>query len=322
MINTFALRQGRLVQVNAGDSPDELDLKDVLWIDMIDPSDEEREWVQTVFKTELPEDEELKDIEESARCYEDETGLHLNSFFLHDLEDKPQNMTVSFTLHQGRLLTMHELDLSVFRLFRRRARAWVDLVEDALDIVLGLYELAVEHDADVLEDVYAELESISQQVLINKGEMAGEDMEEVLMKIASQEDVNGKARLDLMDSRRALSFLLRHRYLSAEQRNDLKDILRDIESLNGHTAFLFEKINFLMDAMMGLINLAQNKTIKIFSIAAVVFLPPTLVASTYGMNFDLMPELHWEIGYPLAILLMILSGVAPYFYFKGKGWLN
>ena len=322
MINTFALKEGRLVQVYTGILPCELDLKEVLWIDLVDPSDDEREWVQNVFKTELPEDEELKDIEESARCFEDETGLHLNSFFLHDIEDKAQNITVSFTLHQGRLLTMHEMDLAVFRLFRRRARARPGLVEDALDIVLGLYELAVEHDADVLENVYVELEQISQQVLTNEGEVAGEELGEVLRKIAAQENLNGKARLDLMDSRRALSFLLRNRYLSAEQRNDLKDILRDIESLNGHTAFLFEKINFLMDAMMGLINLAQNKTIKIFSIAAVVFLPPTLVASTYGMNFDLMPELHWPLGYPFAILLMLLSGVAPYLYFKGKGWLN
>ena len=322
MINTFALRQGRLIQVNTEHSPNDFDLEDVLWIDMIDPSDEERQWVQTVFQTELPEDEELKDIEESARCYEDENGLHLNSFFLHDPEEMAQNMTVSFTLHQGRLLTMHEQDLAVFRLFRRRARVWVDLVEDPLDIVLGLYELAVEHDADVLESIYVKLDDISQQVLMNKGEMADEDMADVLRRIAIHEDINGKARLDLMDSRRALSFLLRHRYLSAEQRNDLKEILRDIESLNGHTAFLFEKINFLMDAMMGLINLAQNKTIKIFSIAAVVFLPPTLVASTYGMNFDIMPELHWDFGYPIAILLMLISGLAPYLYFKSKGWLK
>lgn len=321
MINAFTLQGGRLIQVHA-DITSTADLTDILWIDMVEPSDEEREWVQKMFRTELPEDEELKDIEESARCYEDETGLHLNSFFLYDWESNAVNVTVSFTLHEGRLLTMHEMDLPVFRLFRRRARVRVGYVEDALDIVLGLYELAVEHDADVLENIYAVLEEVSREVLIRQEEMSDVRMEEVLMQIAVEEDINGKTRLDLMDTRRALSFVLRRRYLSMDQRNDLKDILRDIESLNGHTAFLFEKINFLMDAMMGLINLAQNKTIKIFSIAAVVFLPPTLVASIYGMNFQFMPELGWHFGYPFALILMIVSGLAPYYYFKRKGWLN
>lgn len=106
------------------------------------------------------------------------------------------------------------------------------------------------------------------------------------------------------------------------QQDNLREVLRDLESLNNHTAFfLFDKINFLMDAVMGLINLQQNKIIKIFSIAAVVFLPPTVIASIYGMNFNAMPELHWQLGYPFAIVLMILSGIAPYWFFKRKGWL-
>ncbi|HYQ91775.1 MAG TPA: CorA family divalent cation transporter, partial [Candidatus Competibacteraceae bacterium] len=187
-------------------------------------------------------------------------------------------------------------------------------------IMLTLYETEVELIADELEQIYAALEGVSQSVLSET--IADSDMEDMLAHIASQEDLNGKARLSLMDIRRALSFLLRRgRLLDKERTDDVREILRDIESLTSHTSFLFDKVNFLMDAAMGFINIAQKKILKIFSIAAVVFLPPTLVASIYGMNFQFQPELRWEFGYPLALVLMILSGLAPYWYFKRKGWL-
>jgi magnesium transporter len=133
--------------------------------------------------------------------------------------------------------------------------------------------------------------------------------------------INGKVRLCLMDTQRALTYLLRRARLGSAQADEVREILRDIESLLPHNSFLFEKVNFLMDAAQGFISIEQNKIIKIFSIAAVVFLPPTMIASIYGMNFQIMPELGWEWGYPLAIGLMILSGIAPYWYFKYRGWL-
>jgi magnesium transporter len=126
----------------------------------------------------------------------------------------------------------------------------------------------------------------------------------------------------MLDTRRAVSFLMRGRLLNAEQCEDARQILRDIESLDGHTAFLFDKINFLMDATVGFININQNKIIKIFSVASVAFLPPTLIASIYGMNFDWMPELKWTGGYPMALLMMIASAIAPFWYFRRRGWLN
>jgi magnesium transporter len=126
----------------------------------------------------------------------------------------------------------------------------------------------------------------------------------------------------MMDTRRAVSFLMRGRLLNSEQFEEARQILRDIESLDGHTAFLFDKINFLMDATVGFININQNKIIKIFSVASVVFLPPTLIASVYGMNFKILPELNWEWGYPFAIALMIASAIAPFWYFRKRGWLK
>jgi magnesium transporter len=140
--------------------------------------------------------------------------------------------------------------------------------------------------------------------------------------MAREEDLNGRIRRNMMDTRRAVSFLMRGRLLSAEQFDEARQILRDIESLDGHTAFLFEKINFLMDATVGFININQNKIIKIFSVASVVFLPPTLIASIYGMNFRILPELNWSFGYPFAILLMVASAITPFWYFRKRGWLR
>ena len=145
---------------------------------------------------------------------------------------------------------------------------------------------------------------------------------EALTAIARQEDLNGRIRRNVMDTRRAVSFMMRSRMLNAEQFEEARQILRDIESLDNHTAFLFDKINFLMNATVGFININQNKIIKIFSVASVALLPPTLIASIYGMNFRKMPELDWSFGYPFAITVMVASVAAPFLYFRRKGWLR
>ncbi len=321
MLTAFTLNDGRLMQIRV-DSQDDLTRKDTIWIDLELPTEEERTLVQSVFRLELPDDDELKDLEASARYYQDEWGIHLQSTFLQSSAEAASNVTLSFTLHEGRLLTIHDEDLAVLRLFRMRSRAMTGMVDDAVDIVLWCYTLAAEQDADVLEEIYRILDEVSTLVLNRDEDITDQVMRQNLERIAGQEDLNGKVRLDLMDNRRALSFLLRTRTLSPAQTQDVREILRDMESLNGHTAFLFDKINFLMDALLGMITLGQNKIIKIFSIAAVVFLPPTLVASIYGMNFDFMPELKWTFGYPLALLLMVIASIAPYWYFKRKGWLG
>jgi magnesium transporter len=144
----------------------------------------------------------------------------------------------------------------------------------------------------------------------------------VLADIARQEDLNGRIRRNMLDTRRAVSFMMRSKMLNAEQFEDARQILRDIESLDSHTAFLFDKINFLMDATVGFLNINQNKIIKIFSVASVALLPPTLIASVYGMNFRVMPELEWEYGYVYVLLLMVLSAVGPMLYFRKRGWLK
>ncbi|MDA1106816.1 MAG: magnesium/cobalt transporter CorA [Proteobacteria bacterium] len=306
MITTFVLRDGCLEQQQIS-SMDELE-QQALWIDLIQPTEEELAWVKQVYSQALPTPDEVVEIEASARFYQDEDGLHIHSYFLHDYEDRARNITVAFTLNQGRLFMLHDEDLLTFRVYRMRARRQAGLADDAMTIMLNLFEIKVERLADTLERLQADLEVLSQTVFST----AEKDMGVVLTRIAASEDMNGTARLSMMDKQRTLSYLLRRGDFSAVQTQQLREILKDIESLIAHSAFLYEKVNLLMDAGMGMINIEQNKIIKIFSIASVVFLPPTLVASIYGMNFTYMPELGWEWGYALAIVLMVIFGVAPY----------
>ena len=315
MLTAFELQEQRLCQIDLGDFSGRL--SDASWVDLVDPSEEERTLVEAMYRQQLPDPDEVEEIEATARFFEDEDGLHIHSLFLHELQNRPHTSTVAFTLNSDRLVTLHDHDLPVFRLLRLRARREPGLVRDPLSILLALFETKVEDLADTLEQVYTGLDELSRLVLEDSSTV----LESVIDELARHEDANGKVRLCLMDTQRALSYLLRKGRLNSEHADHVREILRDVESLLPHSAFLFEKVNFLMDATQNFINIEQNQIIKIFSIAAVVFLPPTLVASMYGMNFHYMPELDWTFGYPLAIGMMFLSGFAPYWYFKRKGWL-
>ena len=261
------------------------------------------------------------DLEESARFYEEDNGeLHIRSDFLIDDGETPRNVRVAFILKHGVLFSVHAEDLPVFRLLRLRARRIPAMIEDAKDVLLKLYDADAEYSADALEGIYDALEKVSARVL--KQDVDDHAAGEALSAIALQEDLNGRIRRNVMDTRRAVSFMMRSRLLNAEQFEEARQIMRDIDSLDSHTAFLFDKINFLMDATVGFININQNKIIKIFSVASVALLPPTLIASIYGMNFQHMPELAQPWGYPFALGLMLMSVAAPLIYFRRKGWMR
>jgi len=321
MLNAFELHNGRLRQIPVERRADLVETKPI-WIDLIAPSGNEREWIADIFGLVLPDMSDLTDLEESARFYIKEDGeVHLHSDFLLDKEDESRNVTVAFILHQNILFSMRSEELPVFRLQRLRARIQPGYVSEGKDVLLDLYAADVEYSADALEDVYAELEAVGRKVLSTQ--MTDEEAGSILADIAKGEDLNGRIRRNVLDTRRALSFLMRGRLLSTNQHEEARQILRDIESLDGHTAFIFNKINFLMDAIVGFININQNKIIKIFSVASVALLPPTLIASVYGMNFrNGMPELDWRFGYPFALTLMAVSVALPIWFFRKKGWLR
>lgn len=321
MINVFVLQNGRLNQVPI-DSKADLENVAPVWVDMTDPTEEERLWVKSTYDVTMPDEDDVKDIEASARYYEAENGdLHLRTDFRIDDDEGPsQTVTVAFILARNMLFSMHAEDLPVFRLVRMRARSRPGSITDYKDVLLDLYATDAEYSADALEGIYRNLEEVSSKVL--QEEFTDQDAASTLSTIAKEEDLNGRIRRTMMDTRRAVSFLMRGRLLDSDQFEEARQILRDIESLDGHTSFLFEKINFLMDATVGFININQNKIIKIFSVASVAFLPPTLIASIYGMNFRILPELNWEFGYPFALVLMLLSALAPFWYFRYRGWLK
>jgi magnesium transporter len=328
MLNVFTLVNGRLVQQEITSAQALADVRPV-WVDLEAPTPEEKGWLRSRFGVALPDDIIDDDLEESARFYEEDNGeLHIRSDFLIEGDDatgarpgKPaRNVRVAFILKAGVLFSVHTEDLPVFRLLRLRARRIPALIEDAKDVLLKLYDADAEYSADALEGIYDHLEKVSAGVV--KSNVDDKAAGEALTAIARQEDLNGRIRRNVMDTRRAVSFMMRSRMLNAEQFEEARQILRDIDSLDSHTAFLFDKINFLLDATVGFVNINQNKIIKIFSVASVGLLPPTLIASIYGMNFKAMPELDWSLGYPFALLLMVASVAAPFIYFRRKGWLR
>jgi magnesium transporter len=316
MLSAFKLDNSRLSRLELDDSDD---LTTSLWVDLIEPDVDEREKVQTELGQSLATRPELDDIEASARFFEDEDGLHIHSFFYYeDAEDHGGNSTVAFTIRDGRLYTLRERELPAFRLYRMRARNQMLIDGNAYELLLDLFETKIEQLADEIENIYSDLEKLSRVIM--EGHQ-GDEYDAALSTLAELEDVGWKVRLCLMDTQRALNFLVRKARLPNGQLEQAREVLRDIESLLPHNESLFQKVNFLMQAAMGFINIEQNRIIKIFSVVSVVFLPPTLVASSYGMNFEFMPELKWSFGYPAAIGLMILAGLAPYLYFKRKNWL-
>src|SRR5574344_298620 len=302
MLNIFTLANGRLVQEEI-ESLEELARFQPIWVDMESPTPEEKRWVKQHYGLSIPDDATDDDIEESARFYEEDNGeLHIRSDFLIDDDEDPRSVRSAFILNQhnqalkscGVLFSIHEEDIPVFRLLRLRARRVPGLIDDAKDVLLSLFDADVEYSADALEGIYDDLKKVSAQVL--EGSVTDAYAQEVLADIAWQENLNGRVRRNMLDTRRAVSFMMRSKMLNAEQFEDARQILRDIESLDSHTQFLFDKINFLMDATVGFLSINQNKVIKIFSVASVALLPPTLIASVYGMNFRVMPELEWEYG--------------------------
>lgn len=316
MLHVFDIQRG-VLEERAMQPSSVADLEQATWVDVIDAEDNERELLQHIYQAPLPDSDDIEEIEASARYFTDEQGVHVYSLFLYQSKGRHRTTTVAFILQPERLLTLRDNELAEFRLLRMRCRrGWIQ-ASAPIDIILSVLEQKVESMADVLEDVHRQLEQVSHMVLENKDA----SMEDAIDQLAKLEDSSGKIRLCLMDTQRSISYLQRLVRADGERRTLCTEIQHDVDTLMSHTTFLFEKINFLMDAALGFINIEQNQIIKIFSIAAVVFLPPTMIASIYGMNFDIMPELHWDFGYPFAIGLMVMAGLAPYLYFKRKNWL-
>ncbi|MEK7362172.1 MAG: CorA family divalent cation transporter, partial [Pseudomonadota bacterium] len=232
---------------------------------------------------------------------------HMHSDFLLDKEDESRNVPVAFVLHNNILFSMRDEELPVFRLQRLRARIQPGYVTDGKDVLLDLYDADVEYSADALEDIYAELEKVSRTVLTPQ--VTADEAAEILSDIAKEEDLNGRIRRNVLDTRRALSFLMRGKSLSPQQHEEAREIVRDIESLDGHTTFLFGKINFLMDATVGFININQNKRVSKLTSISIVLLPINILAGIGGMSEFSMMSKEYDIGWPTAYAGFLLGSV-------------
>jgi magnesium transporter len=287
------------------------------WIDAAEPTDEEYGLIRAMVPHQLPEDEDADEIESSTHSFLDDQGFHLSTLLLHWVEGRPENTSINVICTRERLVTVHDRDVPALRLMRIRARRRPELLQEPIGLLAELFETAVLDLGDTLQELYRDLEETSQRVLENPDA----DLADALERLAGHENLNGKVRLCLMDARRDLSLVWRSGQASKASARRIKYLLSEIDALLPHNNYLFEKVTFLLQAAQGFINIEQNKIIKIFSVAATAFLPPTLIASIYGMNYQHMPELDWQYGYPLSLALMVISAVLPIAYFKRKGWL-
>jgi magnesium transporter len=301
-----------------------------IWLDLLNPTAEEVKLVEAHLGIGIPSRDEMAEIELSDRLYSEDGAEFMTMTAVTSVEgDNPVKTPVTFIVKGESLVTVRHADTKSFMIYAAKVqRANTTTCTSGEAVMVGLVEALIDRTADTLERIGDEVDAISHEVFRNKAETASKkthDLQSLIEQIGRQGDLLTKVRESLVSMARLVAYHgavdSRTGRSAKELRQRMKLAQRDATSLGEHAIFLSSKINFLLDATLGLINLEQNQIIKIFSVAAVAFLPPTLVASIYGMNFDVMPELHWSAGYPLALGLMVLSAVVPYLYFKRRGWL-
>ncbi len=312
---------------------------ETVWIDLHEPTEAERRQIASALAIDLPTREEMKEIEASSQLYVEDGCIYLTTPLINQVETShPEHGELTFVLAPRHLVTMRYTNPRSFATFVARAQRQLDLMATPEDVLLGLLDAVIDRLADVLELIGARIDALSSQVFeaSARTDAAGSSggsrragarkprtLQEVLSAIGRAGDLNHKVRASLAGLNRLMAFFgtVSQARLTKDQKLQVKTLTRDLRSLNEQAGFLAQEANFLLDASLGLINIEQNNIVKIMSVAAVAFLPPTLIASIYGMNFRFMPELTWAYGYPVAIGLMALSAIIPIIYFLRKGWL-
>ncbi|AKC60723.1 magnesium/cobalt transporter CorA [Blochmannia endosymbiont of Camponotus (Colobopsis) obliquus] len=316
MLNVFKLKNNQLTRViDVVGEPSALNR--AVWIDVVEPNEEEYCLIRKELGNNLVNLFKLETIISNNKFFKDDNMFYICSFFLcNDVNCLADSVFVVFVIYNGKLFTLRKRDVPIFHVYQMYINS-VGVVTDgnAYGILLDLFEVKLDHLANSIECIYSDLEKLG--MLIMNGQQVKE-YDTIFSRLAHLEKIGWKLRWCLLDTQRAINFLVRKTKISISQVDKASEILRDVDFLLPYNEVLLQKINFLIQATMGFINIEQNRIIRIFS---VVFLPPTLVASSYGMNFEFMPELKWVFGYPGAIILMVLTGLFPYLYFKHKNWL-
>jgi magnesium transporter len=300
--------------------------ENAVWIDLLVPTTEEERLVESTLTIDVPTREEMREIETSNRLYEENGTLYMTMTVAAKLDtERPESAAVTFILSQGTLVTNRYVDTKPFRNFSTYAERNGASCQNGPSVLAGLLEAFIQRIADVLERVGSDLDALSSAIFNRTPGTApaSGDLRALIERIGFIGELNSKARESLVSLGRLLMFVQQAQVpdIADELRARFRSSNRDVTALSDYATFLSGKVSFLLEATLGLINIEQNNIIKIFSVAAVMFLPPTFIASVYGMNFHHMPELSWTFGYPFAVGVMVLSAVVPYLWFKRKGWL-
>lgn len=299
---------------------------EAVWIDMIRPTGDEEAAVERVIGVGVPTHEDMQEIEASSRLYQEDGTLFMTATILTRSEtEAPSSHPVTFVLTQDRLVTIRYSEPKSFEIFRARCQR-PDIEHDAPALLVGLLDAVIDRAADIIERLSAEIDELSARVFMPVEERRRRTVEyhDVLRDVGRKGELNARIQESLLTIGRLTTYLGQAMTGGREVRDlrsRVKTLGRDVASLTDHAHFQADRITFLLDATLGMINIEQNAIIKIVSIAALVFLPPTVIASVYGMNFQLMPELAWPWGYPFALALMAASAVLPYLVFRRIGWL-
>lgn len=291
----------------------QLDKKDIIWIDLLDVSDKTEDTLEGFLKIDIQEDEEMEEIEMSSRYIQTDDSIVANSNFLHTNFDVEP---VNFILKNSILVTSHDNELGSFNETVKRMYVNTRNFPTGFHVLVALMETRVEKDADMIEDTTDMITELS--TTINASDHVDED---ILIQIKDLQEKVTILRQNIMDKQRVISNFLKCDFFPEELQPRLTMIIKDINSLFEYTRFGFDRLDYLQDTFLGLVNIEQNKIIKIFTVVNVIFLPPTLIASMYGMNFTHMPELDWKLGYPFSIGLMIVFTLIVLGFFKLKKWL-
>jgi magnesium transporter len=325
MLVAFVLRGSALERVVV---PEGASLPEgTIWADMFAPTAEEDRAVESAFGVMVPTRDEMVEIEPSSRLYIENGVRYMTATLIaHADTELPKTTVVTFILGGGRLVTVRYDEPRPFAMLASRLGRSCSPTATGESVLIDLLDAIIDRAADILERIGAEVDRVSQSVFERNtasGETQG-SYQEILKTIGKKGDLNSKVRESIVSIGRLVLFLANEAEglkLQKEQRSLLKSMARDVASLADHATFLANKVTFLLDATLGMVTLEQNNVIKIFSVAAVVLLPPTMVASIYGMNFRHMPELDWIYGYPYALALMLAAAVVPYTIFKWMKWL-
>jgi magnesium transporter len=302
--------------------------ENAVWIDMVKPTAAEDRAVEKLAGIAVPTREDMQEIEISSRLYIENGARYMTATLMCAADtETPRTTAVTFILASHRLVTVRYDMPKPFMLVEHKLARSSAAGINGETVLLELLDAVIDRCADILERAGADVDAISHAIFEPEAAARtgrAKRYSDILIAIGRKGDLTSKVRESLVSIGRIVTFVTAEAdsvKWSKEMRAQLKTMQRDVASLTDHASYLSSKITFVLDAMLGVVNLEQNNIIKLFSVMAVVLMPPTLIASVYGMNFKVMPELDWPHGYPLAVVMMLLAAAGPYVFFKWKKWL-